>query len=174
MDNTARQKLLENVAESARRFEQESHGCAQATVKALYDYFPVDPLVFKVSSPCSGGISNAGFGPCGGFLGGVLVLGSFFGRPIDKTHKSGRTFNDRPLVHQLREKYIEKYGGIVCRDVQKRVFGHSFNLLTEKDVQQFDVEGGHDTVCPNVVATAASWVAEILLDNGIEPREPIV
>jgi C_GCAxxG_C_C family probable redox protein len=165
------EQLLSKVSNSAFAFERDSHGCAQATVKALMDHFPIDEIVFKVASPCSGGIANAGTGPCGGFLGGALVFGYFFGRDIQHSTDSGRNYRDRELINALRDKYHEHFGGLICRDVQKTVFGHSFNLSDPMDREKFDLEGGHEKVCPNVVATVAEWITELLIREGIESRE---
>ena len=170
MTKEQKQILLEGLHNSAWRFERESHGCAQATVKALHDYFPINDIVFKIASPCSGGMSNSGIGPCGGFLGGVLVLGYFFGRDIQHTNMSGREFRDRVLVNQLRERFQSNYSGLACREVQAFVFGHSFDLFNEEDKERFELEGGHTTVCPGVVGEAAKWVAEILLKEGIQTK----
>ena len=164
------QRLLKELHNSAWRFERESHGCAQATVKALSDCFLIDEIVFKIASPCSGGVSNSGIGPCGGFLGGILVLGYFFGRDIHHTHVSGAEYRDRVLANSLRERFQRKFKGLACREVQTSVFGHSFDLFNEDDKKRFELEGGHTTVCPGVVGEAAGWVAEILLNEGIQPK----
>ena len=70
-------ELLKKIYKSAFNFEKESHGCAQATIKAIMDFFDIDDIVFKVASPCSGGLSNGGLGSCGGLLGGSLIIGYF-------------------------------------------------------------------------------------------------
>ncbi|MBN1834418.1 MAG: C_GCAxxG_C_C family protein [Spirochaetales bacterium] len=165
-----REELMTALFDSGFSFERDCHGCAQATVKALTDYFPIDELVFKVASPCSGGIVNGGTGPCGGFLGGALVIGYFFGRDLRNQNKSGRTFADRRLVASLRERYRTHYGSEICREVQRAVFGHPFDLYEQEDIERFEREGGHTTVCPKVVGTAVRWVAELLLEEGIDPR----
>ena len=165
------EQLLSNVSDSAFAFERDSHGCAQATVKALMDYFPIDEVLFKAVSPCSGGIANAGTGPCGGFLGGALVLGYFFGRDIQHKNESGRKYKDRELVNNFRKKYQEHFGGLKCREVQKTVFGHSFDLFDPKDREKFELEGGHEEVCPNVVATVVKWITMLLIEEGVAPRD---
>ena len=164
-----KEELLVNVATSAFAFEQDSHGCAQATVKALMDYFPIEKIVFKVASPCSGGIANAGTGPCGGFLGGALVFGYFFGRDIQHRLESGKNYKDRELVNALRKKYYEHFGGLICREVQNTVFGHSFDLFDPADRKRFEKEGGHEQVCPNVVAIAVKWITELLISENVTP-----
>jgi C_GCAxxG_C_C family probable redox protein len=165
-----RKELLSKLSASAFAFERDSHGCAQAAVKALMDYFPIEEIVFKLASPCSGGIANAGTGPCGGFIGGTLVFGYFFGRDFLHRQESGRNYKDRELVNSLRKKYHEHFGGLICRDIQKTVFGHSFDLFDPADREKFEMEGGHDKVCPNVVAAAVGWIAELLIRENITPR----
>jgi len=171
MGTMNKEDLLSKVSSSAFFFERNSHGCAQATVKALMDYFPIDEIVFKIASPCSGGIANAGTGPCGGFLGGALVIGYFFGRDIQHRRDSGSGYSDRALVNALRDKYHEYFGGLICREVQQSVFGHSFDLFNPEERERFELEGGHDVVCPTVVGTAVKWITELLISGGVGPRE---
>jgi C_GCAxxG_C_C family probable redox protein len=166
-----RDQLLGTAAKSAFAFERDSHGCAQATVKALMDCFPIEEIVFKVASPCSGGIANGGTGPCGGFLGGALVFGYFFGRDIHHKTENGSNYKDRELVNVLRKKYYEHFGGLICKEVQNSVFGHSFDLFDPADREKFEMEGGHAQVCPNVVATAVEWISELLIGEHVMPRE---
>lgn len=160
-------ELLKKIYKSAFNFEKESHGCAQATIKAIMDFFDIDDIVFKVASSCSGGLSNGGLGSCGGLLGGSLIIGYFFGRNIDEAHISGKKFKDRKLVNNLRKEYYKEFDGETCREVQKSVFGHSFDLMTEDGRKYFENENGHMYKCPNVVGKAAKWIAEILIKEGV-------
>jgi C_GCAxxG_C_C family probable redox protein len=166
-----KQKEKEEILERAYRvgfdFEKNNHGCAQATIKAIMEIFDVDPIIFKIASPCSGGLSNGGLGPCGALIGGTLVIGYFFGRGIENQHLSGRQFRDRALMNKLRGIFHEKFNGETCREVQKAVFGHSFDLMTESGRKDFEIEGGHILICPNVVGTAVKWIADILIEEGI-------
>ncbi len=174
MKQQEKEIILEKVYRVAYEFERDSHGCAQATVKALMEIFDIDPIVLKIASPCSGGLANGGLGPCGALIGGTMIIGYFFGRDINNIHISGRKFKDRKLMNRLRDIFHRKYQGETCREVQKDVFGHSFNLLTEKGKKDFDLENGHIDKCPNVVGTAVKWIAEILLEEGISLKENLI
>jgi len=52
----------------------------------------------------------------------------------------------------------------LCKDVQRKLFGRSFNLLDPKDYAEFEKAGAHVDKCPSVSGNAAKWAAEIILD----------
>jgi len=163
--------VSEKAYQVAFDFEKNNHGCAQATISAITEIFDVNPIVFKTASPCSGGISNGGIGPCGAFIGGALIFGYFFGRDLNNKNVSGRKYKDRDLTNVLRKKFHSEYYGETCRDVQKAVFGHSFDLLTEEGKRNFEIEGGHICKCPDTVGKAVQWIVEILIGEAVPLKE---
>lgn len=54
------------------------------------------------------------------------------------------------IIREFHDRFIEEYGSIICSDIQKKIFGRSFNLL-DKDK------------CPIVVGKAAVWIVEIFM-----------
>ncbi|ODV49185.1 MULTISPECIES: C-GCAxxG-C-C family protein [Methanohalophilus] len=73
------------------------------------------------------------------------------------------------LSRIVREEFIDEYGSIICNDIQKEVFGKSYNLWDPQEFEAFEEAGGHDDKCPSVTGNAAKWTAKVLLDEGIEP-----
>lgn len=169
MTEETRRVLLDRIYETGFHNEKNKRGCAQCTVAVMAEFFGVDPAVFRAASAMSGGMARSGLGPCGAFTGGLLVLSYFFGRPLDRFGQRGSTYKDRSLALEYRSKFEEKYGGWFCKDVQKAIFGRSFDLSNEEGYEEFERAGAHVDKCPSVVGTAARWLAEILLREGIEP-----
>lgn len=171
LDKDTKPLLLETVYDKGFQYERSRRGCAQCTVAVMCEVFGVDPAVFKAASAMSGGMARSGLGPCGAFTGGLLVISYFFGRPLDRFGEPGSAFRDRALALEYRSRFAEKYGGWFCKDVQKAVFGRSFDLSSEEGYQAFEEAGAHVDKCPSVVGTAVSWLAEILLREGVTPRK---
>jgi hypothetical protein len=76
------------------------------------------------------------------------------------------------LAKDLYDKFVAEFGSCVCRDVQNRIFGRSFNLWDAQEFKEFEEMGAHRDKCPDVVGKVAKWAAEILLVNGLTvPRK---
>ncbi len=60
---------------------------------------------------------------------------------------------------------MEKYGSVICKDIHREIFGRTYDLLDPEDKQQFDDDGAHRDKCTSVVADAAAWTVEILLQE---------
>jgi hypothetical protein len=73
------------------------------------------------------------------------------------------------LSKEIREKFIDEYGSVICNDIQKEIFGKSYNLCDPNEFIAFEEAGGHDDKCPSVTGNAAKWATKVLLDEGIEP-----
>jgi hypothetical protein len=69
------------------------------------------------------------------------------------------------LAKKLYDRFVEQYGSCICRDVQKRIFGRSFNMWDAKDYEEFEKAGGHRDKCPSVTGNVAMWATEILLQT---------
>jgi len=57
--------------------------------------------------------------------------------------------------------FKDELSNTLCRDIQEKVFGRSFNLMNKDGFQAFLKAGGHgDTGCPKVCGIAAQVGAE--------------
>jgi len=162
-----KEEVLNKIYELGHHYEATIHGCAQSTILALKNFFEIDDIIFKTANSLSGGIAEKSEGNCGAFLAGALTFSYFFGRDVDSLDKSGSSFKDKELTRKLRQKFIEKYNGERCEQIQTDIFGRSFNMLTDKGKKEMEAAGGHDDKCTSVVGNAAVWIAKILLDEGI-------
>ena len=55
---------------------------------------------------------------------------------------------------KLYDRFVEEYGSPLCCDVQKKIFGRSFNLLDSKEYKEFEAAGAHVDKCPTVAGNA--------------------
>lgn len=94
----------------------------------------------------------------------LLAIGIVAGRTYENFTAGNRKRRVFHYAQKLYDKFVEKYGSPLCKDVQKKIFGRSFNLLDPKDYTEFEKAGGHIDKCPSVLGNAARWAAEIILD----------
>ena len=155
--------------EAGRRNEAEYHGCAQCVLAALQDTFDErDDAVFRAATGLSGGGGLAGDGSCGAYAGATLFLGQLQGRDRDDfTDAAGVRYETSRMVGDLRSRFVERYGSVVCGDIQTGVIGRSFDLTDVDDVECFKDAGAHAIHCPEVVGRAARWAAEIVIENNL-------
>lgn len=152
------------------RYERDYKGCAQCTLAAVLDLLNrEEPTLFRAANGFAAGMSLYGDGVCGGYSGGVLALGLFAGR-VRENFDGDRAEKDKcyALTKKLHDRFIETYGTVICGEVHKEIFGRSFSLRILEDKPAFEEAGAHNKdKCPVVVGSAAGWVAEILVDEGI-------
>lgn len=156
---------------AGKRNEAEYHGCAQCVLAALQDTFDQrDDVVFRSATGLSGGGGLAGDGSCGAYAGASMFLGQMRGRDRDDfTDAAGERHETARMVGELRRRFVDRYGSVVCGDVQTSVIGRAFDLNDPEDVDRFKEAGAHEVHCPEVVGLAARWAAEIVVDNGLAP-----
>jgi len=146
--------------------EKKFSGCGQSTVAPFVELLKIDKKIYKAVSGLLAGIGYMG-DACGAYVGGVVIISCIFGREYEdikgnielgkeKYRKTGR------IVRDFREIFVEKYGGINCREVQKKIFGRSFDLLNPEDKISYQLAGGHVDKCTSVVGNAAKIVAEVI------------
>lgn len=163
-----KQYVLEKIYQQGFDYEKNMRGCCQATILAVKDFFIIDDLIFKSTNSFSGGIAEGGTGNCGAFLAGCIIFSYFFGRDINSIHLSGSKFKDKQLSRLLREKFVQEYQAEICQDIQQKIFGQSFDMQTAVGKETMKTAGGHQDKCTAVVGKAASWIAEILINQGVE------
>jgi hypothetical protein len=128
-----------------------------------YFGFISDDIVQAGIALAGGGIRST-TGSCGAFSAGLLALSAKFSPRSDEP-------NERELreYERAREKYAEfrdwfiaEFGGVVCKEVQHRQLGRSFNLMDDQEYQAFKNFQGVGEKCNQVSRKSALKVAEIL------------
>ncbi len=168
--------MTENAAEKAyelgKKYEQTYRGCSQCVIAALQDTFDIrNDDVFKAATGLAGGSAMACDGSCGAYAGAILMLSTVLGRERDKfDDPEGIRFRTHQLVGKLRQKFIDEYGSVVCRNIQTKVLGRYYYLADPDEYEKFHNAGAHDIYCPEVVGKAARWAAELILAENLCPK----
>ena len=150
--------------------EKVYRGCAQCTLLTMFEIFGRETgVLFQSASALSAGMAQTGDGACGGYTGGIMYMGSVIGRRLDRM----KIDKDRPaqlesyrMARELRDKFIETYGSVICADVHREIFGKPYCLRTQVVKDAFEEAGAHTIKCTTVIGTASAWVAGILYDSG--------
>ena len=99
-----------------------------------------------------------------------MMMSAFFGRVRSKIDGDREDkYCSLRMAAALNQKYVEKYGSVICRKVQEKIFGRSYDLWNSEEKKLFEKVGGHVDKCTTVVADAAGWATELILDE-IERR----
>jgi len=169
-EDLSRIKVKKQLYEIGFEYEKEYRGCAQCLIAAFFKYVgKSNPSLFQSASGFSGGMAITGDGPCGGYSGGTMIMGSYVGRRLEKLDIDGdkeAQYKAYEMAQKLHDKFIETYGSVICADIHKQIFGKSFCLKSKEVRKEFEEAGAHLDKCTTVVAMAASWVADILRDEG--------
>jgi C_GCAxxG_C_C family probable redox protein len=167
LENEEAEKIKLKACTLAAQYEEKHFNCAQSVVAAIQDVLDIrNDEVFRAASGLAGGIGISG-DCCGAYCGGVMILSYLHGRtreqytePYSEKKYSMKAYR---LAKRLRDRFIGEYKSVLCRDIQEKTFGRSFNFWNLEDNQAFEEAGGHrPNGCPRVVGNAASWIVEIL------------
>ena len=147
----------------AFEYESKYGSCPQCVIAAVGDVFNLKmDDVFKAGHSLAGGLGLSGSGTCGALSGGAMVLSYKYGRER-KNFARGRSLKSYTLTKKLYDRFVSEFGSCICKDVQKRIMGRSFNLWDAEDYKKFEAAGGHRDKCPDVSGKVARWVSEIIL-----------
>jgi len=154
----------EKAYELGNYYEKTYRGCSQCAIAALQDVFDIrNDDIFKASTALAGGSALSCEGSCGGYVGALMVLGHLVGRERDNfADPEGVRFTTQKLAGELRKKFIDEYGSIICRNIQTKVMGRPYYLADPQEFEKFHNAGAHEIYCPDVVGKAAQWMAEII------------
>ena len=151
-------------------FEKEKNvkGCAQCTLLAASDAFNMfDEKVFESATAFSGGMALCGDGPCGGYSGGLMLIGLFAARTLKDLETKDKTgqYKAYGLSASLHDKFIECYGSIICSNIHEKIFNQSY-VLREKTVRDlFEADGAHLDKCTSVIAMTLYMIARLLIEH---------
>ena len=167
-----------NVKEIGRRaLENDKYsGCSQSVLLALQEAFGIgDNESFKAATVLSGGVARKGE-TCGALIGGLLALGLVVGREDitdTQTYRDAMVPSDE-IIKEFQKRLQETFGfdepldNTICRNIQKHIYGESFDLTDPVSYKAFIDAGGHgDEGCPLVCAVAAEVTAEKLVELGL-------
>jgi len=156
-----REKLLNQIEETARIYENEFHGCSRCVFKALQDYFDLgDGPSLKASTPLAGGVAMRGE-ICGALLAGLLAVGVITAK---EDFKDINALNSSLVEGFKLSKKIEKeFGTTNCNKIQTDKLGRFYSFADPKQYKSFIKAGGYEE-CSKVVAKITRMTAEFILD----------
>jgi len=160
----SKDQILEKVYDLAFKYEAERGSCPQCVLSALHKTLDIaDPSTIQASDALAGGCALSTQGTCGALVGGLLAIGSVVGRTYDDFLIGETRRRVFQYAKKLYDRFTEEYGSPLCKDVQKKIMGRSFNLLDAKEYAEFEKAGAHVNKCTNVSGNTARWAAEIIL-----------
>jgi len=160
----SKEEILEKAYNLAFSYEAKKGNCPQCVLSAIYETLNVgDPKTIQACQGLAGGTSLTTEGTCGALVGGILAIGSLKGRTYEEFSAGKSKSVVYKYTKELFDKFVDEYGSCLCKDVQKKIFGRSYNLIDVKEYSDFEKAGAHVDKCPDVSGKTASWTAEIIL-----------
>ncbi|MBP3360996.1 MAG: C_GCAxxG_C_C family protein [Clostridia bacterium] len=149
---------MSEKAEEARRLFMEGYNCTQAVVGAFAGELGIDfETAMRFSSSFGGGMGRLRE-VCGAVSGMFMVAGLKFGYSSPDAFLEKSEHYKR--IQELAEKFSDKNGSIVCRDILK--------LRTHKDTPNPEPrtkEYYKNRPCAEIVAGAAAIIDEYIKNN---------
>jgi C_GCAxxG_C_C family probable redox protein len=169
MNETSEEKanIIRRALSLGFEYEKTITGCCQCTIAAIQDALSIrDDAVFKAGSGLTAGGGLSCEGSCGGYTGGVMVMGSVFGRRREKWDEDK---NEKSCAHNmaglLLDKFNREYGSNICKNIHRRLYGRDFDLRDAADREVFEKSGAHVDKCTSVVGKAAAWATELIVEE---------
>ncbi len=160
--------LVQQAREAGYRYENQFGNCPQCTLAALSDVFPdlgIDDKLFKAMYCLGGGVARTTQGTCGALSGAAAAISLVLGR--DRQNMEEEPHACMEVAEKVFDRFVEKYGGPRCCDVQTALFGKNHVFIEEGETEAYFEAGGH-TKCGHVVEDAAGWVAELIVRGEIK------
>ena len=163
---SSKDKIPEKAYNLAYKYEAELGNCPQCVLSAIKEVFDIgDEATIKAVQALAGGTALSTKGTCGALVGGLMAISSLLGRSYEEFKQGKSKRRVYKYSKKLYDRFIEEYGSPICSDVQKKLFGRSFNLLDPKDYEEFEKAGAHVDKCPSVSGNVAKWTAEIIINE---------
>ena len=174
MNGPNQQQLAEKAFSCGFEYEKQYGGCAQCVIAALQDVLELrdegSDAVFKAATSLEGGVGCEGDGHCGAYSGAVMMFGNVLGRARDNlADPESRRKQTNALAQSLHQRFIERYGTVICHGIHRNIFGRPYYLRDSTEIDKFKEAGAHVDKCTAVVGQAARWAVEILFEAGELP-----
>ena len=156
-------EFVADVKKRAFEMEMNSHGCAQVVVQTFLDVFEDENLpLFMAASPFAAGMSLTG-NNCGALIGGLMILGTVFGRKDVAEGMPGILEGIRPM-RKLVRYFTGQYNFVDCRDITQT------DLADPVKSEEYFDEGGLEK-CSGIIADVSGFVADLIYEEKIAREE---
>ena len=170
--NKKKNEILDRVEQRAASYQREYTVCGQTVLLALQEELslPGGSAVIKAAGFTGLGIARMGY-VCGALFGGVMAIGLASGRenfndPIFPEPQVVDDYWQLPnsllLVREFCQRFVQEFGSWTCRDLQIRLLGRVYELMSIEEEEAFIKVGG-DKVCADMVGKTARIAAEVIL-----------
>jgi C_GCAxxG_C_C family probable redox protein len=157
----SRAKLLDRVAWAAYYNDRVYEGCSRSVLYALQGHLHLEGAgALKASTALAGGIARMGE-TCGALIGGIMAIGLVLGREDLADVQAYR--DTMAASYQMYDRFKEEMGSTTCFEIQKKLFGRSFDFKRDEDAEEWYKVGGLEK-CPLVCGVAARIAADIIID----------
>ena len=174
-----KKQMVEEAREKAK--SSPYHGCATAVFTAVADVLGLKhgDEVFKAMIGLAGGTGHFTKGTCGCLTGATAAISLSY--DLDRQEVL-RLVNDPKELHpedprmpkvfqeifdktaEVARRIEEKYGGILCSDVQFKIYGKTLDILDPKKHWEFcQAFRSFPVCCFDVEADVAGWAVETIL-----------
>jgi C_GCAxxG_C_C family probable redox protein len=162
-----KKKLGERAYFLGYEYEEKYHGCAQCVAAAVQDTFHIsNDDIFKSLTGFGGGGGGLCNGSCGAYAGGIAMFSWLAGRERTRFQDIDVSCT-YDLTRRLHSRFIDKYGAIICRDINMKIFGRSFYTADPDEYCKFQEAGAYVDKCTDVVGSAAQWVTELIIEQDL-------
>ncbi len=165
-----KEEIIKKADELGVEYEAKYKGCGECTFLAIINALrwggleiipkDIEDRLFSGVSLLTAGVCMTGEGTCGAVASSVMAIGLALGIPRDTEdagamHRAGVNIRDTLLA-----KYYQEYNSIICKDVQRKYFGKSWDLTSDEMTREFlSITDG----C--TIRQTAAWATEIILDE---------
>jgi C_GCAxxG_C_C family probable redox protein len=160
VEPASREKLLDRVAWAAYYNDRVYEGCSRSVLQALQIHLHLgDGEALRASTALAGGVARMGES-CGALTGGIMAIGLVLGRGELEDIRAYR--DTMEASYEMFNRFKEEIGGTMCSEIQKKLFGRSFDFKKTEEAEEWYKAGGLER-CPMVCAIAARIAADIIL-----------
>ena len=161
-----KQEIIDLCGKTAREVQIRDDVCSRSLLiglKAYFDYIP-DELIRASSSLCGG--AGAASGSCGTYTCGLLAEGWKYNVPLkDELEDPSKFDKNQEKFMGWRDRFLKEFGTTLCPEIQKQVYGRSYDFTKPEDCAVYFQITDHATQCANIVERATRLCAEYLLED---------
>lgn len=155
------ERFLDRLEQKAGDYQELYASCAQGALLALLEQFDLGERRLIKAATAMPGIALRGE-TCGAVIGALMALGLAFGR--EDPEDFGALQVTLRASRKLCRLFEAEFGGCMCRDVQERLFGRSFDLADPGAIKEFAAAGAAQK-CRLPSGKAARIAGELIIDG---------